>query len=147
MTRPFALPKHLSPDLARVKAYWEGLLRGSAEIPFWDDLDLTALPDLSGRLFLVGVFSNPERFRLEVVGEDISAALEAPVAGLFIDETASSPPFDFLGAQGSATVEAAAPTHGEGVLPDGRRYRRLLLPMWGDGRLSMLLGVVDWSRD
>lgn len=146
MTRPFALPQHLSPDLARVKAYWEGLLRGSAEIPFWDDLDLTALPDLSGRLFLVGVFSKPERFRLEVIGEDISAALTAPVAGLFIDETDNTPPFDFLGSQGSATVEAGAPTYAEGALADGRRYRRLLLPMWGDGRLSMLLGVVDWSR-
>lgn len=146
MTRPFALPQHLSPDLARVKAYWEGLLRGSAEMPFWDDLDLTVLPDLSGRLFLIGVFSNPERFRLDVVGEDISAALDAPVAGLFIDETGSTAPLDFLGSQGSATVEAGAPTYGEGVLADGRSYRRLLLPMWGDGRLSMLLGVVDWSR-
>lgn len=146
MTRPYALPEHLSPDLARVKAYWEGLLRGSAEMPFWDDLDLTTLHDLAGRLLLVGVFNGPQRFRLDVVGQDLAAAVGAQVAGRFIDEISCAPPFDFLSSQGSATVEAAAPTFAEGALADGRAYRRLLLPMWGDGRLSMLLGVVDWSR-
>lgn len=146
MTRPFVPPEHLSPDLLRVKAYWQGLLRGSAEMPFWDDLDLTTLHDLSGRVFLVGVFSKPERLRLDLVGEDIAAAQSAPVAGLFTDEISGAPPLDFLSSQGSATLEASAPTYVEGALPDGRIYRRLLLPMWGDGRISMLLGVVDWSR-
>lgn len=146
MTRPYAPPKNLSPDLLRVKAYWESLLRGSAEMPFWDDLDLTTLHDIAGRLLLVGVFSKPERFRLDLVGEDLTAAAGAPVAGLFTDEIDASPPFDLLASQCSATVETAAPAYLESVLVDGRTYRRLLLPMWGDGRLSMLLGVVDWSR-
>lgn len=146
MTRPYAPPKSLSPDLLRVKAYWESLLRGSAETPFWDDLDLTTLHDIGGRLFLVGVFSKPERFRLDLVGEDLTAAAGEQIAGLFTDEIRASPPFDFLASQCSATVEAAAPTYLQGALADGRTYRRLLLPMWGDGRLSMLLGVVDWSR-
>lgn len=146
MTRPFAPPRRLTPDFLRVKAYWESLLRGSAEIPFWDDLDLTTLHDLSGRLFLVGVFSRPERFRLDLVGEDLTGAAGSQVAGLFTDEISALPPFDFLASQSSATVEAAAPTYLESVLADGRTCRRLLLPMWGDGRLSMLLGVIDWSR-
>lgn len=146
MTRPFAPPEHLLPDLLRVKAYWQGLLRGSAEMPFWDDLDLTTLHDIAGRLFLVGVFSKPERLRLDIVGEDLAAAQGAPVAGLFTDEIACAPPLNFLNAQASATLEASAPTYAEGALPDGRTYRRLLLPMWGDGRISMLLGVVDLSR-
>ncbi|MBI5942653.1 MAG: hypothetical protein HY859_19800 [Caulobacterales bacterium] len=146
MTRPYAPPKHLSPDLLRVKAYWESLLRGSAEVPFWDDLDLTTLHDIAGRLFLVGVFSKPERFRLDLVGEDLTAARGDETAGLFIDEIGAAPPLDLLGSQSSATVETAAPTYLEGALADGRVYRRLLLPMWGDGRLSMLLGVVDWGR-
>lgn len=146
MTRPFAAPKSLSPDLLRVKAYWESLLRGSAEMPFWDDLDLTTLHDLNGRLLLVGVFNKPERFRLDIVGEDLAAAIGEPVAGLFTDEFPASPPFDLLASQCSATVETAAPTYLESVLADGRAFRRLLLPLWGDGRLSMVLGVVDWSR-
>jgi hypothetical protein len=145
MTRPYAPPKRLSPDLSRVKAYWESLLRGSAEAPFWDDLDLTTLHDIAGRLFLVGVFSRPERFRLDLVGEDLTATRGEETAGLFIDEISASPPLDFLGSQCSATVEAAAPTYLEGALADGRVYRRLVLPMWGDGRFSMLLGVIDWS--
>ena len=34
-------------------AYWRGLLRGSAQMPFWDDYRPTDLPDLADRLFLV----------------------------------------------------------------------------------------------
>ncbi|HRD46858.1 MAG TPA: hypothetical protein PLF78_10290 [Caulobacter sp.] len=146
MTRPYAPPKHLSPDLARVKAYWEGLLRGSAEIPFWDDLDLTDLPDLAGRLFLIGVFNNPDRFRLDLVGEDLTTLVGTTVTGLFLDEFKPAAPFDFLASQASAAIEASAPTVMEGALADGRGYHRLVLPMWGDGRLSMLLGVVDLGR-
>ncbi len=146
MTRPYAPPRKLPPDMLRVKAYWEGLLRGSAEIPFWDDLDLTVLHDIAGRLMLVGVFDKPERFRLDLVGDDLTIAAGQELAGLFTDEIDVAAPFDFLGSQSAATVEASAPTYMEGVLADGRTYRRLLLPMWGDGRLSMLLGVVDWGR-
>lgn len=145
MTRPFAPPRQLSPDLLRVRAYWEGLLRGSAKIPFWDDLDLTTLSDLAGRLFLVGTFDRPERFRLDLVGEDLTAEAGRQVAGLFTDEIGDAPPFALLSSQSSATVETAEPTCFEGVLTDGRAYRRLLLPMWGDGRISMLLGISDWG--
>ncbi|MFA7264412.1 MAG: hypothetical protein WC068_15440 [Caulobacter sp.] len=143
MTRPFAPPKRLPPDLLRVQAYWEGLLRGSAKVPFWDDLDLTALPDLSGRLFLVGVFNKPERFRLDLVGEDLITAFGQEAAGLFTDEIAHVPPFALLGSQCSATIEAAAPTWFEDNATVATGYRRLLLPLWGDGRISMLLGAVD----
>ena len=118
----------------------------SREMPFWDDLDLTTLHDFGGRLLLVGVFNKPGRFRLDIVGEDLTAAAGEQVAGLFTDEIRPSPPFDYLGAQISAAVEAAAPTYLESVLADGRAYRRLRLPLWGDGRLSMVLGVIDWSR-
>ena len=49
-TAPFALPWKLESQLARVQAYWEDLKRGDAEMPFWDDVNLSALPDLSDRL-------------------------------------------------------------------------------------------------
>ena len=33
-TALFALPRELEPDLVRL-AYWEGLKRGEADMPFW----------------------------------------------------------------------------------------------------------------
>lgn len=139
MKRPFAPSGHLSPDLARVEACWRGLLRGSAKIPFWDDFNPTTLPDLQTRLFLIGVYTKPERYRFDQVGADLRPGLE----GLFADEVAPAPPFEFLASQAHATTEAAAPTlyRHEGEKP----YTRLLLPMWGDGRIGMLLGAVDFA--
>lgn len=142
MSRPFTPPKRLSPDFQRVQAYWEGLLRGAAEIPFWDDLDLGALPDLAPRIFLIGAFSKPERFRLEQVGADLTAAIGEEVAGRFLDEVEPRGPIAWLTAQCSATVEAGAPTWCEDAA--GQGWRRLILPMWGDGRISMLLGVAEF---
>lgn len=141
MTRPYAPPRRLTPDLQRVQAYWEGLLRGSAEIPFWDDLDLGTLPDLAPRLFLVGVFDKPDRYRFDLVGAALTAAAGEEVAGRFLDEIQPRGPFTWLASQCSATVEAGAPTWFEA--PSDAGYRRLLLPLWGDGRISMLLGAVD----
>jgi hypothetical protein len=145
MKHPFAVPTHLSPDLERVRAYWRGLLRGGAETPFWDDAKLSDLPDLTDRLLLIDVFQKPERFRLGSVGKDLGG--EA-LAGCFLDETALGPPLEFLRAQSSATVECAAPTwfrfEGEDSGP-ASTYSRLLLPMWGDGRISMILAAVDFG--
>jgi len=138
MTQPFALPDHLPPDLERVLAYWRGLLRGSAQMPFWDDARLTDLPDLETRLFLVDAFERPQRFRLGVVGE----ALAMDVSGEFLDEMAPARPFQFLQAQCSAAVERAGPTFFRSA---DEGYSRLVLPMWGDGRTSMLLGAVDFG--
>ena len=146
MKRPFALAGRLPPDLARVEAYWRGLLRGSAEIPFWDDFNPTELPDLAGRLFLIGVYPKPERYRFDQVGADLMRAGHSELEGLFADETSPVTPFEFLIAQCAATTEASAPTlyrHEPGG--ERRPYERLILPMWGDGRLSMLLGAIDWS--
>jgi len=142
MKHPFGLHSHLSPDLARVLAYWRGLLRGAATMPFWDDAKLSDLPDLRDRLFLVDVFQQPERFRFGVMGAALQEA--DGLSGRFLDETDLGHPFDFLRSQCAATVEAAEPTYfqGEGA---GRPYARLLLPMWGEGRISMLLGAVDLS--
>ncbi|MDR3510013.1 MAG: hypothetical protein P4L73_00125 [Caulobacteraceae bacterium] len=143
MTHPFPLPPHLSPDLARVRDYWQGLLRGGADMPFWDDAKLTDLPDLSERLFLLDVFDQPERFRLNTVPDAFSGA---SLAGKFIEHADLDWPFEFLRSQASATVECAAPTWfhsaGEGAAHRGA-YSRLMLPMWGEGRIGMLLGAVD----
>lgn len=138
---PYALPARLSPELARVHAYWRGLLRGAAEMPFWDDAKLTDLPDLADRLFLIDVFSPPERYRFATLGEALTGD---DLAGRFLDEHPLASPFAFLRSQAAATVESAQPTYfkDEGELGG---YGRLLLPMWGEGRLSMLLGAVDFG--
>jgi hypothetical protein len=141
MKHPFRLPARLSPDQTRVLAYWRGLLRGGATMPFWDDAKLSDLPDLADRLFLVDVFQQPERFRFGVVGQALAAD---GLAGLFLDETELQFPFEFLRSQCSATVESAEPSlfAGEG---GERPHTRVLLPMWGDGRISMLLGAVEFG--
>jgi hypothetical protein len=143
MKHPFEVPARLSPDLARVEACWRGLLRGGADMPFWDDFRLSDLPDLTERLLLVDVFERPERFRFATAG---SAVGGAELEGRFLDETDLGRPLEFLRAQCSATVECARPTCFRGEAEgEAGAYRRLLLPMWGDGRTSMLLGAVDFD--
>ena len=137
---PFPLPDKLSPTLQQVFSYWEGLERGDNEMPFWDDVKLSALPDLADRLMLINVFTNPERFRLNTVGAAYDGAQGAALRGKFIDEVAFAGGMTFLRAQASATVEARAPT-----LYRAAGFTRLLLPMWGDGHIGMLLGALDRS--
>jgi hypothetical protein len=142
MTLPFAVPASLPPDLARVHAYWQGLLRGEAEVPFWDDARLTDLPDLAGRLLLIDVFERPQRFRFGTIGDELGTP---EAAGLFLDEIRLSWPFELLGSQCWATVELRRPTFlvHQGHEPPAAGYRRLLLPMWGEGHIGMILGAVD----
>jgi len=127
----FAVPRKLAPDLARVLAYWEGLKRGQADMPFWDDVKLTDLPDLRDRLGLVDVFEGPQRFRFGVVGDGLPPGL----GGRFLDEVPPEAPLDYLLAQCSATVEAARPTWFAAADGAGR----LALPLWGEGQIRMLL--------
>lgn len=136
---PYAVPARLSPDLTRVQAYWEGLLRGGATMPFWDDVKPTDLPDLSGRLFLIDVLGAQERFRFGQIGQALTSE---GLGGKFLDETDLKRPFEFLLSQCAATVECAAPTYfrAEAATPP---YARLLLPLWGEGQISMLLGAID----
>lgn len=140
LKRPFPPPARLAPDLARVQAYWQGLLRGAAEMPFWDDVRLTDLPDISDRLFLLDVFARPERFRFASLGK---ALIGPELAGCFLDEVELAPPFAFLRSQATATMEAARPTFFRENGP--RAAARLVLPLWGEGRISMLLGAVEFG--
>jgi hypothetical protein len=190
-TVPYSVPSKLEAGLARVRAYWEGLKRGDAGIPFWDDVNLAALPDLSHRVMLIEVFDKPLRFRFGIVGEELKERYGADVVGRFSDEieihhpfqylnsqalatvesraptyyrheayrheatkrgsSRAADPFQYLNSQGLATIESRAPTyyrhevaeHGSSRATEG--YSRLILPMWGDGRIGMLLGAVAWG--
>jgi hypothetical protein len=144
---PFALPGRVPPPLNGVLKYWEGLIRGRNNMPFWDDVTLAKLSDYSDCLMLVDVFEEPQRFRLNTLGQQVQKRYGSEIKGKFTDEIEPKPPLEFFAAQASATVEAAAPTllklparsrKGRKVSP----YARLLLPMWGNGRVEMLLAVI-----
>ena len=120
-------------------------------MPFSDDVNPSTIPDLSGRLILIDVFDRPLRFRLDMVGQDIRERLGRDVIGKFLDEIDAPAPLQYLNSQASAAVESRAPTY---YRHDSRQelgsrgtdgYSRLLLPMWGDGRIAMLLGAITWS--
>ena len=116
-------------------------------MPFSDDINLSALPDLSGSLFLLDVFANPPRCRFSEIGRQITDRYGANIAGSFADEIETRPPLNHICAQFSATVEDAAPTFYRYELSAHRpgSYMRLLLPLWGSGRINLILGAVTQS--
>src|SRR6516164_1858208 len=150
-TVPYSVPSKLEAGLARVRAYWEGLKRGEAAMPFWDDVNLAAFPDLSSRAMLIEVFDKPLRFRFGIVGGELKERYRADIAGRFSDEIEICHPFQYLNSQASATIESRAPTYyrheatkrGSSRATEG--YSRLILPTWGDGCIGMLLGAVAWG--
>lgn len=144
MSNPYPLTSKLSPPLLRVMAYWEGLKRGGNEMPFWDDVSLSMLPDLTDRLLLMDVYAGPERFRFNFVGKEFLEHNGNSLSHKFVDEIELRGGLKFLRSQCSATVEACEPTfYRHDGSPDGAAYSRILLPMWGDGHIGMLLGALD----
>lgn len=144
MNHPFAVPSHLPHKLAQIHAYWGGLVRGQADIPFYDDFKPTDVPALADTLLLIDVFKKPERFRAATVGQEIGAV---DLEGHFLDERPSDWPLEFFRSQCVATVECMGPTFFRHNARDdsGTSYSRLLLPMWGDGRIGMLVGAVSFG--
>lgn len=119
-------------------------------MPFWDDMNPSALPDDSGRLMLIEATGTPTRFRFGMAGEEITARYGGDLMGKFVDEIERRDPLRFMEAQCSATIESRGPTCYRAGSPSrpgaaAQRYSRLLLPMWGDGRIGMLLGAVAFE--
>ena len=146
-TQPFMLPRRLPVRLARLQNYWNDLRRGENALPFSDDVNPSALPELSGNLILVEVFERPQRFRFSRVGAELLQGCGSRITGCFADEIELCHSLEFFLAQASVTVEASSPTFyrhsGSGrEADDGIRYSRLLLPTWGNGRVDMLIGAV-----
>jgi hypothetical protein len=136
---PYTLPHTLERDLARAHEFWDGLKRHEAKMPFWDDVKISALPDLTSRLMMIEATDRPVRFRIAfgLVGDDIKQHYGRDLAGEFLDEIDAAAPLQFLVSQCSATVESRAPTYYRNDGAEG--YSRLVLPLWGDGRIGMLL--------
>lgn len=146
--RSYSLPDELEPDLGRVQAYWIGLKRGANDIPFWDDVKFSLQSRLGRDAMLIGVFENPLRFRFDLVGADLIEWYGETTGNRFVDEIKLHAPFDELASQCRATVEGGVPTYyrqtaaGRGGAEHPGGYARLLLPLWGNGRIEMLLGAV-----
>lgn len=138
LQHPYELPRRLPRSLAHLIANWRGLMRGGAQMPFADDLNLRALAEMQSHLFLLDVFERPQRFRFDMIGDGLSAG---GLAGLFLDEAAMPGYFEFLASQCAATTECRGPTFYRSQRELG--YSRLLLPMWGEGRISLILGAVQ----
>ena len=142
--RPFQLPAKPEAGLARLLAYWRRLERGEAEMPFWDDVKLSALPKtLARKIVLMDVLPSPMRFRFAFggVGEDVIRAYGGDLSGKFLDEIEPRSPLQLLHSQCSAAVEVRAPAYyRHAAVRRKDAYARLILPMWGNGRVSMLLG-------
>jgi hypothetical protein len=124
-------------------AYWNGLKRGGNDIPFWDDVKPSQAP-LAGHVMLIEAFEDPLRFRLHIVGEDVTRRFGEAISGKFTDEVDPRPPIDGLTDQCQATVERRAPTYFR-HMAGGMRYSRMILPLWGNGHIEMLIGAVCFS--
>jgi|GEM_PF-362862 len=140
----YSAPRNLPRRLDRVRAYWRSLIRKAVPMPFRDDLTPTDMGDIVDDAFTLEVFDKPERFRFALVGDALEAGGVRELEGTFLGEGPLPSPFDFLLSQASATLEAGQPTLYRDTGP--KRYDRLLLPMWGDGRTGLLLGVIDRPR-
>lgn len=143
---PFALPQKLQPELGSILSYWQGLERRDAKMPFWDDVKLSTLGELAGWVVLLDVLDQPARFRFALggIGNEVHAAYGGDLSGKFVDEIEVRTPLDFLLAQANATVEGRQPTwygHNGGT----PAYTRLLLPLWGNGRIGMLIGAFAFA--
>jgi len=144
----YLLADGLEPDLERVRAYWNGLKRGNNDIPFWDDVKFSMQARLARDVILIEAFEKPPRFRFGVVGDDITQRYGAAITGKFSDEIDLHAPLDELTSQCRATVERRAPTYfrhapaGQTQPAGGIGYSRLILPLWGNGRIEMLIGAI-----
>jgi hypothetical protein len=133
----YSMPTSLEPKLASIYDYWRALRRGGNDIPFWDDVKLSALGSSADDAILVDVFDSPLRFRLGLAGRSIAARLGPELGGKFLDKLEPEGPFDHLEAQCATTVRSRAPSFFRHGLPPG--YARIVLPLWGNGRIQMLL--------
>ena len=140
----FALPDRLEPELAELKAYWDGIKRGYGIMPYWDDVNMAKLSGLRDRLVLFDVRDRPPRFRFSIVGARVDAACEGELSDRFVDEVAAKGPLEQLSEQCRATVAESAPTYfrHHPVRGSGKPYARLLLPLWGAGQIQMVIGAI-----
>jgi hypothetical protein len=136
----------LKPLIAHVRAYWNRLKRGANSIPFCDDASIAALGAAADHALLIDVFENPRRFRIQYAGRAIIERYGAPLVDKFLDEIGLHAPLDAFDAQCKRTLAQRAPTYEHEGLPENEpamTYERVVFPLWGRGRIEMLLAAVE----
>jgi hypothetical protein len=144
----YRLPEKLEPDLERVFGYWNGLKRAGNGIPLWDDVKISMKTRLGRDVFLMEALENPPRYRFDLVGDDLTQRYGTPVNSKFAHEIELRPPIDELTTQCWHTIQRREPTYFRHDASPGARtgYSRLVLPLWGNGRIEMLLGAITPHR-
>ena len=128
----YSMPASLETGFAAVHGSWRAMRRGDNDVPFWDDLNLSALGSSRDDAALIDVFENPLRFRLSLAGRSMAARLGQERGGKFLDELEPQGFLDHLETQCAATVRSRAPTYFRHR--SGPAYARMALPLWGNGR-------------
>ncbi len=114
---------------------------------------MSALPELSGKLIMIEASEKPVRFRFAsgLAGKEVKREYAGDLDSRFLDEIDVRHPLQFLQSQCSATVESGELTYyrhgvatGRGARA-GKGYSRLVFPLWGEGRIGMLLGAFAWG--
>jgi len=145
--QPFAMPDFVGAKFAALRGYWNSLRRGNAHIPFTDDFVPSTLGKMAADFALVHVFQNPQGFRFELTGAHVEQVYGDELGNRFADELGFRAPLDYFVAQCATTVECAAPTFYHRPHTAGSaEYRRLMLPLWGDGRINAILTVFDFRK-
>jgi len=144
----YSVPETIETTLADLRDHWKSLRRGGNDVPFSDDVKPSALRHRGDELMLIDVFENPQRFRFSFPGSATILDHDGgSVAGKFLDEIGVQDPFDHLDAQCAETVRSRAPTYYRHRSVGERPYARIVLPLWGNGRVEMLLVAVAWTND
>ena len=141
---PFALPQAIDPSLETLRRYWAALRREQNLLPFADDLNVDRLSQLSSRLLVLEVRERPQRFRIDIVGTEIEKKFGEELADRFIDEVGEQCPLEYLDSQCCAVMQSQTPTWFAWQSTTSG-YERLLLPLWGNGYVSTILGAYAWS--
>jgi hypothetical protein len=133
----YSIPARFEAELVSIYESWRSMRRGDNYMPFSDDVNPPSLGSGADDAVLIDVFENPLRFRLGLAGRSIAAQLGPERGGKFLDELEPHGLLDHLEAQCAATVRSRAPTYfRHGSAP---AYARIALPLWGNGRIEMLL--------
>ncbi len=144
LDRPFTVPSTLGRRLSAIQGYWNLLKRGNAIMPFTDDFRSGALGKLADDTVLIESFVHPRRFCFTAAGRNVTRCYGGDLEGLFTDELSSRAPLHLLDSQCRATVDGASPSYYRyPAEADRYPYERLMLPMWGNGRVDAILAAFD----
>jgi hypothetical protein len=148
LEQPFALPASLSTRLAAIHGHWKMLKRGNATIPFTDDFRPSLLGGLGENAALIACLEHPQQFCFTTAGKNVSRCYGGDLEGMFAGELSSRTPLHLFRSQCSATVDQAEPNFYRHPAEAGHGgYERMLLPMWGDGRVNAILAAFDCAGE